>query len=72
MELEKNTIFLPEGYKFEPTELRNDPNYVLFYINLTKNSLTGLLPLALLATMNFLVYRKLVKRRKEMERKIHP
>ena len=72
MELENNTIILTEDYKFEATELRNDPNYVLFYINLTKNSLTGLLPLALLATMNFLVYRKLVKRRKEMERKIHP
>merc|ERR1711983_765707 len=50
---------------FGPAEWRTHTYYVLFYINLIKNSLTGYVPLVLLATMHYLVYRKLVKRRKE-------
>ena len=50
--------------------MREHPHYVLFYINLTKTSLTGLVPLVLLAALNFLVYRKLVKRRQGIEGKI--
>ena len=63
------TSFSKEEPYFGVT-LRKQSHYVLFYINLTKNSLTGLVPLVLLATMNFLVYRKLVKRREGMEGKI--
>ena len=73
MDSENNPIITRNCSKEEPyfgVTLRKQSHYVLFYINLTKNSLTGLVPLVLLATMNYLVYRKLVKRREGMEGKI--
>ena len=73
MDSENNPIITRNCSKEEPyfgVTLRKHPHYVLFYINLTKNSLTGLVPLVLLATMNYLVYRKLVKRRQEVEGEI--
>ena len=70
MDSDNNTILVRDCSKLTTAEWRTHSHYVLFYINLTKNSLTGLIPLALLATMNFLVYRKLVNRRKEVEGKI--
>lgn len=56
-------------YFIDPLPLRTSPEYIFFYINITKNSLTGLLPLILLITFNFLVYKKLVGRRTEMKSK---
>ena len=45
------------------TDLRLNEDYSLYYINLTRIPLTGLIPLSLLCVLNYLVYRHLAKRR---------
>jgi hypothetical protein len=44
--------------------MRLDPNYVLYYINACRITVTGVFPVAVLVLLNYLVYRKLVTRRK--------
>ena len=48
------------------SDLRNNPNYILYYINITRILITGVLPLLSLCLLNYLVYSQLVKRRGTM------
>lgn len=46
------------------TALRLNPDYILYYVNVAQNVVTGLIPLISLVVLNYLVYTHLVKRRK--------
>ncbi len=50
--------------------LRRDTNYLLFYINLLRIPVTGLIPLVSLCVLNYLVYKRLVRRRRKMRNSI--
>ena len=45
------------------TDMRQNQEYKVYYINWTRNIITGILPIASLIIFNQLVYNKLVKRR---------
>ena len=45
------------------TDMRVNEEYVLYYINWSRNIITGILPIASLIIFNQLVYKRLVKRR---------
>ena len=45
------------GIEFHPTELRTNSYYVLFYVNIARLIITGILPFVLLAWLNGAIYR---------------
>jgi len=49
------------------TSLRIDEDYVFYYINLTRISITVIFPLIFLCTLNYLIYRHLRKRGRSMQ-----
>ncbi|TRY70921.1 hypothetical protein TCAL_16382 [Tigriopus californicus] len=53
------------------TPLRENSVYILFYINLARIPITGLLPFLALCILNYLVYVHLVKRRKNILESAH-
>ena len=53
--------------KLEVVDFRKDPKYVLYYINLGHLMITGIFPLISLIILNHLVYKHLVKRRRQVE-----
>jgi hypothetical protein len=46
------------------TDLRSNKIYVVAYINIARNTVTGIFPLISLAILNYLVYKHLVRRRR--------
>ena len=48
-------------------DFRRDPDYILYYINVAHLIITGLFPLVSLIVLNYLVYKHLVTRRKQVE-----
>ncbi len=74
----KDLLSFPGGcYTWNPTlpvlcvsRLRRDPTYVLIYINLLRIPLSSLLPFLDLCAVNYLVYRRLVTRRRDMRTSI--
>ena len=48
------------------SSLRTNEDYIFYYINLARIPVTGLVPLVSLCVLNYLVYTKLVRRRKTM------
>jgi hypothetical protein len=48
-------------------EFRRDPQYILYYVNISHLVITGIFPVASLVVLNYLVYKTLVERRKQVE-----
>ena len=48
------------------SSLRTNEDYIFYYINLARIPVTGVVPLVSLCLLNYLVYMKLVRRRKAM------
>ena len=46
------------------TSLRLNPDYIFYYVNISQNVVTGMIPLLSLVILNYLVYKHLVTRRK--------
>ena len=55
------------GLRICASKLRTDRDYVFYYRNLARTPVTGLLPLASLCVLNYLVYMGLVRRRKMIQ-----
>ena len=52
-----------EQYELCASWMRTDHNYVLYYINIARNTMTALVPLVVLVLLNLLVYKHLNRRR---------
>ena len=48
-------------------DLRQDPQYNLYYVNISHLVITGIFPVASLVLLNYLVYKHLVQRRKQVK-----
>ena len=46
-------------FEIRPTELRQNPNYILWYINISNLVVTGIMPALLLSFLNFNIYKSL-------------
>ena len=63
-------LFIAGCYTFghllhiEPTQFRTDAYYIFYYVNISQNVVTGLIPLVSLVILNYLVYKHLKERRK--------
>ena len=47
-----------------PTDFRTNADYKMYYVNISQNVVTGLIPLVSLVILNYLVYKHLKERRK--------
>ena len=61
-----NSIEVVTTLRFGINEFRVHPNYIMYYINISQNLVTGFIPLILLGILNLGVYLHLRKRRKEV------
>ena len=52
-----------EQYELCTSWMKTDHNYVLYYINIARNTMTALVPLVVLVVLNLLVYKHLGRRR---------
>ena len=50
-------------FEIRPTELRQNPHYILWYINVSNLVVTGVMPAVLLSFLNFNIYKSLRQRR---------
>ena len=48
-------------------DLRQDPQYNLYYVNISHLVVTGIFPVTSLVILNYLVYKHLVQRRKQVK-----
>ena len=48
-------------------KFRRDPDYNLYYVNISHLVVTGIFPVASLVILNYLVYKHLVQRRKQVK-----
>ena len=48
-------------------DFRINPQYILYYVNIAHLVITGIFPLASLIILNYLIYKQLVDRRKQVE-----
>ena len=58
-----NVFFL----RLRMKEFRRDPQYILYYVNISHLLITGIFPVASLIFLNYMVYKQLVERRKQAE-----
>ncbi len=54
--------WLPEA-EVRVTDLRKDPNYIIYYLNWFCLLVTGVLPMAMLIFLNVNIYRKVIETR---------
>ena len=62
LEQESATLAI-EQYQLCTSWMKTDHNYVLYYINIARNTMTALVPLVVLVVLNLLVYKHLGRRR---------
>ena len=55
---------IQEIYHINATSFRLNKDYSLYYVNISQNIVTGLIPLVSLVILNYLVYKHLKERRK--------
>lgn len=61
-----DTLQVATKFHFHWNGFRRNPHYILYYINIAQNLVTGFIPLIFLGIVNSCVYLHLAKRRKEV------